>query len=234
MSTTSSGPTTTQRERYFLEFCPPTDGLEAQLSMEELALIAGSTSSSRRQLFSAGRICAQRALARALNSKEFSPILRGESGEPSFPSGTRGSISHCDSMACAVVSVDQVSLGIGIDMEAASRKMNPRVIERISTQAERECYQSLTGALLQQTWLKIFCGKEAIFKACFPYLKRECSFGDVSIILSSSEDIRVHPSEKMREKLNSTIAGPWQLQLRFQTHKGCEVALAEIRKIWPV
>lgn len=69
----------------------------------------------RRFEFRAGRACARRAL-KALDGPAAA-IGRGPAGEPIWPSGFTGSITHSDDLAAAVVARAAVVSAIGLDME---------------------------------------------------------------------------------------------------------------------
>ena len=80
---------------------------------EEAAL--GGASLRRYAEFSTGRACARAALARI--GVPPVPIPRGPRGEPRWPDGVTGSITHCAGyLACAVARRAEVR-ALGIDAE---------------------------------------------------------------------------------------------------------------------
>jgi len=69
----------------------------------------------RRAEFTVGRRCAREALAGL--GLPVAPVLAGRAGEPLWPAGVTGSITHCPGYrACAVARAADVA-GIGIDAE---------------------------------------------------------------------------------------------------------------------
>src|SRR5215831_5118350 len=88
----------------------------------------------RRAEFTAGRLCARAALARL--GVPAAPILPGPAGEPRWPEGVTGSITHCAGYrACAVARTTDVA-AIGIDAEPDAA-LPAGLIERIATGPER-------------------------------------------------------------------------------------------------
>src|SRR6516225_8640665 len=73
----------------------------------------------RRAEFTAGRRCAREALARL--GLPAAPVLAGRAGEPRWPAGVTGSITHCAGYrACAVARTADVT-ALGIDAEPDAR-----------------------------------------------------------------------------------------------------------------
>jgi len=88
----------------------------------------------RRAEFAAGRSCARAALA-ALGVAA-GPILPGPAGQPLWPAGVTGSITHCAGyQACAVARTTDVA-AIGIDAEPDAA-LPAGLIETVATGPER-------------------------------------------------------------------------------------------------
>jgi 4'-phosphopantetheinyl transferase EntD len=99
---------------------------------EEAAL--GGASLRRYAEFSTGRACARTALARL--GLPPVPIPRGPGGEPQWPDGVTGSITHCTGYrACAVARTVHVA-ALGIDAEPAG-PLPAGVLPAVATPAER-------------------------------------------------------------------------------------------------
>src|SRR5215469_6131211 len=110
---------------------PPPDAPGLFPAEEEALRTAGPR---RRAEFAAGRSCARAALA-ALGVAA-GPILPGPAGQPLWPAGVTGSITHCAGyQACAVARVTDVP-AIGIDAEPDA-PLSAGLIERIATAPER-------------------------------------------------------------------------------------------------
>lgn len=133
----------------------------------------------------AGRICAARAIL-ALNiiSPLISGILikSGSKGEPIWPTGIIGSITHTQDFACAVVAPASAYIGIGIDSEKC---LDEIVCSDISTVclSSKERKQLLINGLLTQCQIVtvIFCIKEAFYKAAYPHVQRFIDFDELEI-----------------------------------------------------
>lgn len=88
----------------------------------------------RRAEFAAGRLCARAALARL--GVPAAPILPGPAGQPRWPAGVTGSITHCAGYrACAVARTTNVA-AIGIDAEPDAA-LPAGLIDMVATGPER-------------------------------------------------------------------------------------------------
>jgi 4'-phosphopantetheinyl transferase EntD len=146
----------------------------APLSEEE-PLIARSVA-KRRNEFITVRYCARQALG-DLGLPPV-PILKGDKGEPCWPDGVVGSLTHCEGFRGAVVgrSVDVRSVGIDAEPHAVLPK---GVLDAVSLPAERSELATLPVGV---HWDRIlFCAKEATYKAWFPLTHRWLGFEDAHI-----------------------------------------------------
>jgi 4'-phosphopantetheinyl transferase EntD len=145
---------------------------------EEEPLIAKSVA-KRRNEFVTVRYCARQALEEL--GVPPVPILKGEKGEPCWPDGVVGSLTHCDGYRGAAVGRHDAMRSVGIDAEP--HDVLPRgVLDAISLPAERSEISALPGAL---HWDRIlFCAKEATYKAWYPVTKRWLGFEDAHIAFS--------------------------------------------------
>lgn len=145
---------------------------------EEEPLIARSVA-KRRNEFVTVRHCARTALGELGIAPV--PILKGDKGEPRWPTGVVGSLTHCSGYRGAVVARSAVVRSVGIDAEPHDVLPNG-VLDAISLPAERiEMPGKLPAGL---HWDRIlFCAKEATYKAWFPLTKRWLGFEDAHITL---------------------------------------------------
>ncbi|MFN8226262.1 MAG: 4'-phosphopantetheinyl transferase [Mycobacterium sp.] len=149
---------------------------------EEEPLIAKSVA-KRRNEFVAVRHCARIALAQL--GVEPAPILKGDKGEPCWPDGVVGSLTHCEGYRGAVVAHRADVRSLGIDAEP--HDVLPRgVLDSISLPVERQQLQVLPDGL---HWDRIlFCAKEATYKAWFPLTHRWLGFEDAHIAFEVDAD----------------------------------------------
>ncbi len=143
---------------------------------DEEPLIARSVV-KRRNEFVTVRHCARLALGEL--GVPPVPILKGDKGEPCWPDGVVGSLTHCDGFrAAAVGRVGQVR-SVGIDAEPHD-VLPDGVLDAISLPAERRELAAMPDGL---HWDRIlFCAKEATYKAWYPLTRRWLGFEDAHIV----------------------------------------------------
>lgn len=142
---------------------------------EEEALIARSVA-KRRNEFITVRHCARLAMTRL--GEPVAPILKGDKGEPRWPDGLVGSLTHCEGFRGAVVGRRARVRSVGIDAEPHGTL--PRgVLDAVSLPVERHEIAALPDEL---HWDRIlFCAKEATYKVWFPLTGRWLGFEDAHI-----------------------------------------------------
>jgi len=143
---------------------------------EEEPLIAKSVA-KRRNEFITARHCARIALNQL--GVPPVPILKGDKGEPCWPDGVVGSLTHTAGYRGAVVGRSPAVRSVGIDAEPHDVLPNG-VLDAVSLLEERcEIPRKLPPNL---HWDRIlFCAKEATYKAWFPLTKRWLGFEDALI-----------------------------------------------------
>jgi 4'-phosphopantetheinyl transferase EntD len=148
---------------------------------EEEPLIARSVA-KRRNEFITVRYCARLALGEL--GVPPVPILKGDKGEPCWPDGVVGSLTHCDGYRGAAVGSQDTVRSVGIDAEPHDVLPNG-VLNAISLPEERAEIERLPGEL---HWDRIlFCAKEATYKAWYPLTKRWLGFEDAHIVFDIDE-----------------------------------------------
>jgi 4'-phosphopantetheinyl transferase EntD len=156
------------------------DRLDVELFPEE-ELALGRPVEKRRREFTTGRACAREALARL--GIPSTAVGSGPHGEPLWPSGVVGSITHCEGYrACAVASARAV-LTIGIDAERDAR-LSDGVWAEVAHGSERDL-RGATAPVRPGPHLDavLFSAKEAVYKAWFPLAGRRLGFHDVEVSL---------------------------------------------------
>ncbi|ORB27971.1 4'-phosphopantetheinyl transferase PptT [Mycolicibacterium parafortuitum] len=152
-----------------------TDPTELAPLPEEEPLISRSVA-KRRNEFVTVRYCARRALVDL--GMEPVPILKGEKGEPRWPDGVVGSLTHCDGFRGAAVGRREQVRSLGIDAEPHDVLPNG-VLDAISLPVERHELGAMPDGV---HWDRVlFCAKEATYKAWYPLTHRWLGFEDAHI-----------------------------------------------------
>ena len=143
---------------------------------DEEPLIARAVA-KRRNEFVTVRHCARLALGEL--GVPPAPILKGDKGEPRWPDGIVGSLTHCEGYRGAVVGRTCRVRSVGIDAEPHG-VLPKGVLDAISLPDERRDMAALPAEL---HWDRIlFCAKEATYKAWFPLTHRWLGFVDALIV----------------------------------------------------
>jgi 4'-phosphopantetheinyl transferase EntD len=155
-----------------------TDGdLMGPLFAEEEALLARAVEKRRRE-FTTGRHCARAALGK-LGVGPVA-ILRGEKGEPLWPAGIVGSLTHCAGYRAAAVARAEDVVTVGIDAEP-HEPLPDGILDQIAGAAEVAHLAELGGGC---DWDRLlFCAKEATYKAWFPLARRWLGFHDAEVTI---------------------------------------------------
>ncbi|MFV0493849.1 4'-phosphopantetheinyl transferase family protein [Mycobacterium sp.] len=182
---------------------------------EEEPLIARSVD-KRRNEFITVRHCARIALAEL--GVAPSPILKGDKGEPCWPDGIVGSLTHCTGYRGAVVGRSPRVRSVGIDAEPHD-VLPAGVLDAISLRRERdEIPAKVPGGLHWDRML--FCAKEATYKAWFPLTRRWLGFEDAHITFDTDRSgsagrfvsrILIDPAALSGPPLTS-LAGRWSVR----------------------
>ena len=104
---------------------------------------ASSMVASRRADFVTVRACARLALGRL--GVPPVPLVPGEAGEPSWPNGIVGSMTHCRGLRAAAVAFAHDADAIGIDAEP-DEPLPDGVIDIVASPAERRRLLCPSGA----------------------------------------------------------------------------------------
>jgi 4'-phosphopantetheinyl transferase EntD len=156
-------------------FGPPGD---RELFPAEAAAVA-TADPLRRAEFAAGRAVARTALARL--DAPAGPVLPGRAGEPRWPDGVVGSITHCAGYrACAVALARDVA-AIGIDAEPCLA-LADGLLESVAGAAERAWLAELSAASPGIPWDRVlFSAKESAYKAWYPYTGQRPGLRSVTV-----------------------------------------------------
>ncbi|HTM85840.1 MAG TPA: 4'-phosphopantetheinyl transferase [Mycobacterium sp.] len=181
---------------------------------EEEPLIARSVA-KRRSEFITVRSCARAALGQL--GVPPVPILKGEKGQPCWPDGVVGSLTHTAGFRGAVVGRSSVVRSVGIDAEPHD-VLPGGVLEAVSLPDERrELAELPTGVHWDRV---LFSAKEATYKVWFPLTERWLGFEDAHITFDVDQSgttggfqsrILIDPAARSGPPL-TTLHGRWSVQ----------------------
>lgn len=159
--------------------------IEAFEDADETGLLPGEEAAvgraveKRRREFATGRACARGALARL--GLPAAPIPSGERGEPLWPDGVVGSITHCDGYRAGAVARSAELLTIGIDAEP-NLPLPDGVLGDVARAEERPRLAELSISRPEIHWDRLlFSAKESVYKAWFPLARRWLGFEDATL-----------------------------------------------------
>jgi 4'-phosphopantetheinyl transferase EntD len=128
----------------------------------------GEVAAMRRRTFAAGRLAAARSTAELTGRRRW--LRASSSGAPVWPPGVSGSLSHTNDVAVCVATAS-VDCRVGIDIEPmASAGFLRDATRLICSPAERDLLADAKPDPVLV--LRLFCAKEALFKALPASLQR--------------------------------------------------------------
>jgi enterobactin synthetase component D / holo-[acyl-carrier protein] synthase len=156
------------------------DDPEIVLFAEEKAIVEGAGETRQRE-FTTGRDCAHRALERLGMAPQ--PVLAGGRGEPIWPTGIVGSISHCRGYrGCAVARAEDL-VALGIDAEPHA-PLPEGLLDRVAGPEELARLEELTRAEPSVCWDRLlFSAKEAVYKAWYPLAERRLGVAETMLAI---------------------------------------------------
>ncbi len=164
---------------------PPEGGLVPG----EEALVARAVT-KRRRAFAAGRSCAHRALDEL--GAPAGPVLSGPGGEPLWPEGVSGSITHCAGYAAAAVAWATDVPTLGIDAEPHG-PLPAGVLDAVARSEERARIRKLAEDHPTVHWDRVlFSAKESVYKAWYPRARRMLGFEDADVTIGGDGTLTVH------------------------------------------
>jgi enterobactin synthetase component D len=165
----------------------------------------------RQALYLAGRYCARAALKQA----GFAPqpdIATGPTGEPIWPPGWVGSISHSQTHVSAAVTPLAVYRGLGLDNETPmAEKTLKAVKDKISTPTERQEQPNTLSEAVYYTLL--FSAKESLYKALYPTVQRFFDFQAAELHQTAPGQFEIALRESLHPELPAGQGFPVYCQL---------------------
>ena len=144
----------------------------------EAAVIATADTVRRRE-FAAGRAVARAALVRL--HAPAGPVLPGRAGEPRWPDGVVGSITHCAGYRACAVGLARDMAAIGIDAEPCMGLADGLLLA-VAGDAERAWLAELSTAGQGTPWGRVlFSAKESVYKAWYPHTGERPGPRDITV-----------------------------------------------------
>jgi len=168
----------------------------------------------RQREFETGRRCARRALSTL--GVEAGPICSGEHGEPIWPEGVVGSITHCRGYRGAAVASANDLAALGIDAEPHEPLPDGLLADIAVGSEERRALSRLAVADASVHWDRVaFSAKEATYKAWFVLARRWLGFEGAALTLSPTRhtfSVRLLvPGPEVNGAELSEFRGRWQV-----------------------
>lgn len=143
------------------------------------APLLANTSQQRSREFTTTRYLARRALTDL--GWPAAPILKRPAGNPAWPVGVVGSMTHCR-RTCAVVIAEATKYhGLGIDAEIA-QDLSPALLDLIATPLEQRLIENSKVPFASTV---LFSAKESVFKAWYPMTNSWLDFSDAHVHLGT-------------------------------------------------
>jgi 4'-phosphopantetheinyl transferase EntD len=146
----------------------------------------GQAVEKRRREFTTARACVREAFSQL--GLPPSAVTNGARGEPRWPSGIVGSITHCDGYrACAIArSTDMATIGIDAEPHAA---LPEGVLSDIAGTQELSWLGDRRRDVPGVHWDRLlFSVKESVYKAWFPLAKQWLGFEDAVVTVDTSAE----------------------------------------------
>lgn len=129
--------------------------------------------------FSCGRACAHEALG--MLNRDVHAILPGSRGEPLWPKGVVGSITHCEGYAGAIVALRKGCRSVGIDAEP-NVTIGADLFPYVMRGEEMEQVAALSRQNRNICWDKlVFSAKEVVYKTWYPLYRTWLDFSQATI-----------------------------------------------------
>jgi 4'-phosphopantetheinyl transferase EntD len=203
---------------------------DASLLLPAEADFLGRAVEKRVQEFSAGRLCARRALA------EFGVVdfaLRvAHDRQPIWPDFTVGSITHTTGLCVAAVAERRRFAAIGMDSEVVGQ-VSPDIWATLCVAGEAAWLDALPVPEQPAAVTLLFSAKEAFYKCQYPLVGEWLDFHDLRIEPlswgSSRGGFAVHPTRPLA--VAEHVAVPIQGQYLF--HQGFVTAAVTLERALP-
>jgi 4'-phosphopantetheinyl transferase EntD len=148
------------------------------------AICCTAFSPKRRADFTAGRLCARRALEDL--GLPAAPVTINADRSPHWPPGVVGSITHTQGFCGAVAAGASAVRGIGVDAEIIGR-VTPDLDRLLLTADERAFLSALDASSRARAATIFFSAKEAFYKCQYAITGQWLDFQDASLRVSNAD-----------------------------------------------
>jgi 4'-phosphopantetheinyl transferase EntD len=138
----------------------------------------------RRMLYAQGRAAARDALQQL----GVAPVAigRGAGGQPLWPEGIVGAISHTNSLALALVGWRRDYVGLGVDVEELGRGVDARIARLVALPSEMAWVNPEAGL---ERLIMLFSAKESVFKTLYPVEQVWFGFSDAELTWDPAREV---------------------------------------------
>ncbi|HEP0585747.1 TPA: 4'-phosphopantetheinyl transferase family protein [Klebsiella aerogenes] len=180
------------------------DALFSQYAIPLPPSLTGAVA-KRKAEYLAGRYCAHYLLRQ---SGCLEPVLIAADRAPIWPAGWRGSVSHSEDIAIAVVSAEDDGLHPGVDIE----HLQPEImLESADMFVSRTEQAQLSCCGLDKEWalLLAFSAKESLFKALYPRVQQMFDFDAAAMVALDPAN------QRFTLRLNKTLSDAFPAGSQF-------------------
>jgi 4'-phosphopantetheinyl transferase EntD len=150
---------------------------------EEEARVVHAVGQRQRQ-YATVRRCARTCLCRLGHPPV--PLLAGRDGAPCWPTGVRGSMTHCAGYAAAAVGSTRDVVALGIDAEPDA-PLPDGVLDVVASATEQQRLARLPGQPGTPSWDRLlFSAKESVYKAWFPVVGVWLDAEDIEVAIDAT------------------------------------------------
>jgi enterobactin synthetase component D len=171
-------------------------------------------SPAHREHFLVGRYCAAMALARLGTALPGGLIRRSPGGQPGWPAGCTGSITHTDGYVAAVAGYTRDFAGIGIDSERLRDGSTADEIAPLVLDPEEAKLGEKAGLSRVERTFLAFSAKESLYKCLHPAVGRFFGFEAARLLevnLAAGTTLF-----ELREDLTSRLPAGLRIEGRFR------------------
>ena len=115
------------------------------------------------------------------------PREHGQQGEPIWPDGIVGSVTHKNGTAIVAIAESKKYQSLGIDLEYLDPFRQRHIQSRVLTATEQELFENSNQS--QMELLLIFSAKESIYKAIYPLTHEFFGFKDVECLTRNKSNL---------------------------------------------